>query len=86
MSVNLMVLASKSPSTRASLTRSVRTQAGGAAGLAAIGADGEHAQQTRGAGMAARADKVLSGIPKRSMWSGWLTPLPGRLYHTPNLR
>ena len=29
---------------------------------------------------------VLPGLPKRCMCTGWLTPLPGRLYHTPKRR
>jgi len=29
---------------------------------------------------------VLPGTPKRSWWTGWLTPLPGRLNQIPNFR
>ena len=27
--------------------------------------------------------RVLPGTPKRCIWTGWLTPLPGLLYHSP---
>ena len=29
---------------------------------------------------------VAPGRPKRSWWTGWLMPLPGRVYHMPKRR
>ncbi len=29
---------------------------------------------------------VWPGFPKLCMWTGWLMPLPGREYQTPNFR
>ena len=55
--------------------------------LEAAGADGQHAQRARRRQVwLSEPTSVLPGVPKRCMWTGWLTPLPGWLYHRPKRR